>query len=351
MRLNINLLLLSLLCFIILQSCEKLVPDTNSNDFFNIHRENGDIPVLVTGNTASGKICLFIQGGPALTAINLQDTDLYHWNDFEDDFAVAYYDRRGLGNSQGTFDTSQVNLKNEIQDLDAIIRVLHDKYNAEVYLLSHSWGGFTAASYLLGNPQPIAAWIDIDGFIVAPADTLWRYRRDFLQGVALQMLAEGQDTLKWNDALAWVAANPVIATPQQQKEWQAFLGPPGSPTNPPDPGFPPFGQELELVFFSSYNIFPFYVSPKWKIVRDHLLGEVANVDLRPQLYKITLPTLVIYGRYDNNLCPETGKDVFDLLGTPANDKDLLIVPESNHYPMYNNPDVTNPAIRDFILNH
>ena len=95
---------------LIFTSCQKedFELSSNANDMF--HVKNGDylIPVLVRGNTASKKIILFIQGGPGSNTLDFAKVDYPGWkNTLENEYAIAYYDQRGTGNSQGNFTFGQ----------------------------------------------------------------------------------------------------------------------------------------------------------------------------------------------------------------------------------------------------
>ncbi|WP_373395871.1 alpha/beta hydrolase [Algoriphagus halophilus] len=61
-----------------------------------------------------------------------------------------------------------------------------------------------------------------------------------------------------------------------------------------------------------------------------------------------IPSLLIWGRYDDLIVPEEGMDVFNNFGTPLNDKFYRILPNSSHEPYISDPELFKLEIMDFI---
>jgi pimeloyl-ACP methyl ester carboxylesterase len=117
--------------------------------------------VSVKGNTASGKIMLIVHGGPGGSAF------LYHTKEMqnllEPRFAVAYWDQRTSGASQGGVNTETVTLSQFGDDLKKVIQVLMYRYGTttKIFLMSHSWGGMVATQFLTTDTDQelVAGWI------------------------------------------------------------------------------------------------------------------------------------------------------------------------------------------------
>src|SRR5690554_1828223 len=85
----------------VLCSCQKeqIEIGTDVSETFYVENQGASMRVLVEGNTASKTILLFVHGGPGSSAY-FYNTD-YISNHIEDKYAVAYWDQRNAGASQG----------------------------------------------------------------------------------------------------------------------------------------------------------------------------------------------------------------------------------------------------------
>lgn len=338
-----------LLSGMLLSACQRFEISADTNDLFHLTEAGTEIPVLVRGNTASGKFIVFINGGPGLSSIDVAELDLFGWQEIEDEFAVAYYDQRGTGNSQGNMDPSTLTMEQYVTDLHKIVQVIRDKYDhPSIFLLGHSFGGYTGTEYLL-NHDGIAGWINVNGLNVVKVEDQWEYRRDFFVNVANEKITAGEDTIYWQEALDWISAIPVIETREQKDQWRDYIGQfPGDGIIPEEDVALPVGNLLRFLFFSSYNPVPAYLSSNWKIVADSLYEDVKDENLLPELHEISTPTLLIWGRYDDLIPPEIASDIHDSLGTPLADKSLLVLKYSGHQPFVNQPAEFNSAVIDFV---
>ncbi len=64
----------------------------------------------------------------------------------------------------------------------------------------------------------------------------------------------------------------------------------------------------------------------------------------PRLEEITHPTLIIWGEKDGVFPPTVGRDIHRIIPHSA----FLEVPDSGHIPQWENPQVVNPAILEFL---
>ncbi|MEJ2073189.1 MAG: alpha/beta hydrolase [Reinekea sp.] len=77
-------------------------------------------------------------------------------------------------------------------------------------------------------------------------------------------------------------------------------------------------------------------------------NESYTTDYSDQMYKITVPSAIFWGRYDG-ICPlDMAYDAYDNLGTPSVDKRLVIFNYSAHSPMIDEPDKFTDEVADFI---
>ncbi len=336
----------------LLISCEKFESETNADTFFHVKIDGSVLPVWVKGNTASSKFIIYINGGPGLTSIDIAKADMFDWSSgLEENVAMVYYDQRGCGNAQGNIDEASLTISQYIKDLNAIISVIDAKYpNPDIYLMGHSFGGFIGINYLLEEDyqNKIKGWVSIDGAYNFDYDLSWQYRRSFLINIANEEIAEGNMITHWTNALEWADNNELITSRAQKNEWREFVGWPGGIIIPEELASLSARQYIEIGFFSSYNPFPAYLSSNLDIVNNKLNEDAEGKNLIAEVSNVTIPSLLIWGRYDDLIVPEEGLDVFNNFGTPVKDKYYKILPNSSHEPYISDPENFKAEIIDFI---
>src|SRR5690606_19404467 len=77
----------------------------------------------------------------------------------------------------------------------------------------------------------------------------------------------------------------------------------------------------------------------------------AGLDLQNKLHKITIPTLICWGRHDKVFPVSLAQDTYDQLGTTPSDKHLQIFEISAHSPNYEEPTTFAEAVISFINSH
>ncbi|WP_215223808.1 alpha/beta fold hydrolase [Echinicola shivajiensis] len=339
---------------VLLTACsESFDSVTKADTFFHVKVDESVLPVWVKGNTASKKLVIYLNGGPGLTSLDVAKADMFDWSEsLEKDLAMVYYDQRGCGNAQGKFDESSLNIEQFVKDLDAIVTVLKAKYeNTEIYLMGHSFGSFIGVNYLLtaDSQNKISGWISVDGAYNFDYDLSWQYRRSFLINIANEEIAKGNHIAHWTEALAWASETPRIESREDKNAWRDFIGFPGGIIIPEELADLSFGDYLGIGFASSYNPFPAYLSQNLAIVNDRLNEDAEGTNLIANVEKLSLPTLFIWGRYDDLIAPEEGMDVFENLGTPAEQKKFVLFLNSSHEPYINESEKFQSEIINFVM--
>ena len=352
MKIKKYILLITLISF----SCSQESFEIRRNEDTLFHTKVGDalLPVLVRGNTESKKIILYINGGPGLTCIDVAHADLFNWkNGLEDKFAVAYYDQRGCGNAQGNFNENTLTIAQYIKDLDAIISVLKEKYDdPDIFLMAHSFGAFIGANYLLKDnfQEKIAGWISINGAYNFDFDLSWQYRREFLIDIAIEEINAQRNVEHWQNALIWAEENEEILTRSQKNEWYSIIGPPGGIVLPEEIADISVRDYLSIGFSSPYNPFPAYTSSNLEIVNDRLNEEAEGINLIEEVSGISIPILIMQGRYDDLVVIKETLDVFLNFSTPIEEKYAVIFTLSGHEPYITEPEGFKASITNFVTN-
>ncbi|MEZ5059017.1 MAG: alpha/beta hydrolase [Saprospiraceae bacterium] len=349
---KIKHVLCALLLCCCLPACEKFELEKKADTYFHIQSENAVLPVWVRGNTSSKKFIIFVNGGPGLTSIDVALIDLLKWKDgLEKDFALVYYDQRGCGNVQSNLSKEDISVGHYVRDLDAIIEVLKSKYsNPEIILMGHSFGSYISMEYLQNADfqDKITAWISIDGAFNFDQELSWQFRRAFLDTIANEELAKGKEIQHWQNALDWLDQNPVISTREQKKQWQDFIGRPGGIILPADELEITGRELLKIGFDSPYNVFPAYFSTNLEIVNEVLNDEVEGKNFIAYAENIEIPSLFIWGKYDDLIVPQEGKTAFEKLASKPEDKEFILFENSGHEPFLSEPIFFEATVANFL---
>jgi pimeloyl-ACP methyl ester carboxylesterase len=191
-------------------------------DYLFLEREGAIMPVWVRGNVESGTFVLIVHGGPGSTS--QQWVDLPSFQAFEKRYAIAYWDQRGAGTSQGTPPSTSYTVDDAVADTDAVVALLRSRYEVKrFFILAHSWGGFVATAWLLDPAHQVG----VDGYVMvsgdfAPVEGVDLARQFVLEYAKAQVDAGAAD---WQPAVNWAAAPvPTNTDLQTLTRWYQTLG-------------------------------------------------------------------------------------------------------------------------------
>lgn len=353
--------LLTTLCLaIMITSCqeEDFKISSDANQMF--HVKNGDylIPVLVRGNTEKRKIILYIQGGPGLNTLDFATIDYPGWkNTLEKEYAVAYYEQRGMGNMQGNFGFGESVLDTYLDDVHKVATFLEKAYDAEIILLGHSFGGSMVYEYILkygdaGIPQK---YIASNGPASTDAESdmfRWHFRREFLLNTANLEISRGNNVDKWGEVLQWLDNTPVIEKlngPDPYaliNQWNKYV-------NTLVYNYYPekdlkFRDYTKVLFSSPYNPLQAYLKAGLKDeIADNLLREEEALKVIENLEEINPQSiLLITGRYDDICPPEELTYIYDQISSPQ--KQISIIDFAGHDVYTHQPTEFFNVIKSYI---
>ncbi len=313
-------------------------------DFFFLVNKEASMPVSVRGNTASGIFILFLHGGPGGTA--LQKIGLPAFNNLETSYATVFWDQRSSGSSQGNSPTSLLTLDQFVEDLDKLIDLIRYKYNnPRIFLMGHSWGGCLGTAYLsnASGQAKIKGWIEVDGAHNNPmADNQSLY---WMTSYAQSAVAQNIDVDFWSYVLNWYTRNPNFTS--DQLEHYAFLekahGYIHDPSLKRDPvTFPEFS--FDYMFNSPADV-PMALTNYNHVIKNFI---ISDIDLTAQMQNITLPSLILWGKFDGVIPYAMANQAFNALGTDPGKKSIMELPNSAHVGFYEEPDLFVSAVRAFI---
>ena len=91
---------------------------------------------------------------------------------------------------------------------------------------------------------------------------------------------------------------------------------------------------------------PFMYMANALVVNNNI--HMADLWLTPEMHKITIPSMVLWGRHDGTLPLPLAYDAFDNLGTEEDHKELHIFENSAHGCSFEEPDLFVERITGFI---
>ncbi|HEY9898770.1 MAG TPA: alpha/beta hydrolase [Pantanalinema sp.] len=315
-----------------------------SDTAFFVRNKGADMPVWVRGNLQSGKILIYLHGGPGSNGLTTSTKESFRA--IEQACGVVYWDQRASGSSRGDAATDTLNLAQYVEDLDGVVETIKRKYpDRKLILLGHSWGGTLGSAYLLDAKRQakVAGWIEVDGAhsVVEGNRLSWQWVKER----AAEKVAGGQDADKWRKVLSWYDQNPVVTVandPAHQghvEELEESLVP------PPSSGGMAY---VNLGMVSPYAPLAGATNGRYVMGSFVLTQAFLDIDLTSELGKIGLPSLVLWGRHDGRLPVAMAATAFDRLGTPAASKSLRIFEHSAHSPHLDEPGAFADAVKGFV---
>jgi pimeloyl-ACP methyl ester carboxylesterase len=123
--------------------------------------------VCIKGMPENHPPLLYLHGGPG-GGLNLAAFETFAGPYLEPVFPVAYLHQRGVLRSHGNSQTNQ-DLALHIEDIRTVVTFLCHRFQQNrVYLLGHSWGGFTGSAFLSRYASLVAGFVAICPVISFP---------------------------------------------------------------------------------------------------------------------------------------------------------------------------------------
>lgn len=336
---NLQYILVFILTIAIIPACSKYEdPGAGMVDkMYHVKTDGIALPVRVAGKENSDVALIMTHGGPGGSAQTFRITDGIR--EMEQNNKVIYWDQRASGMTQGNPSLDQITIEQYAKDLDAIVEFTRQVVGAKtIFLLGHSWGGGLTAYYLTENPSrqdKIKGYIMVCGAYNVPgglsASIQW------IKNGANAKIAANKDVAYWNKALEFYKTNTQI-TADNFLEHATYLGKLNGGIfnkkfNRPKSYLP----ALEISAFLSNPVFVGEnITYKGNSIYTHL-------DLTNELYKIKIPTFVMWGKQDGLLPAHAipgdpqgtalADDFIAKVGTDSKDVFYMEYSNSAHEPM------------------
>ena len=344
MKRIINIVLLGL--FISCQK-EKITLGTNVSETFYVRNDGADMGVRVFGNTQSEIIILIGHGGPGGGALDYRTE--YYRDKLESRFAIAYWDQRTTGVSQGGVNRANLKVEQFGKDMRAVVLTLKKRYGTDckIFIYGHSWGGMVTSSFMTQgkNQTLVKGWI----FLNATHDYLRNdelTRKIMLDSCDVEISA-GRSVNDWKEIKDFATNNPASNNIEISKKYNelasnaeklyAYRLSSGS------------SASADLLTLAIQNKFPLTVSYPDGVNNNNeeFYSDILQTSFTSRLKEVKLPALVMGGAYDF-ICPASLQtEFYQALG--STDKKLIIKKATAH--SMEEEEAYIEAIIDFITSH
>ena len=296
----------------------------------------------VRGADKANPYLVLLHGGPGFSSHMF-----YAWGpSLEKSLNVVYLDQRGSGQSArlkvaNVMDPQPAEIKdytiaNLVQDIEGVRQFLKvDRW----YVLGHSWGGMLGLEYVTAHPDHVLGYVHMDGLVSVP-----QMQTSLLDNAAKKFQVA---TPKDDAGLAQVAQLRALPPDNPARLFGAFglaMGPAklyfaGDQATE----FPAFLQRTTEAL-KPYAIPPASLTPANEpsvalIVNDHFLTR----DDTPLLVKVTVPTLIINGKQDGVITPQSAEAVHAAI----KGSQLVEMDDCGHFPFFEQPGETTKAVLGF----
>jgi len=296
-----------LLLALAISSCSDKPPQVKEG-FFIVN--GSDVYYKTMGQ---GDPLLVIHGGPVLD----HSYFLPHLENLAKDYQLIFYDQRACGRSSIEIDSATMNMAGFVEDIEQIRQKLGiEKLN----ILGHSWGGLVAMEYAVAHNDKLDHLILANS--MAPSSADWQ--KDNLES-AKKVDEKDQRRLD-NIVSTGLLRSPKPAPYIKEMMMLSFKS-----------------QMFDKANIEKLNIFIPDNFQKRSGVFSLLGPDLATYNLYPDLKKITVPTLVMYGAYESAVNLHARKMV-DALGNG----ELKVIPRSGHFPFIENPATFDRAVKSFL---
>lgn len=344
MKIIQNILALSLL-IIAFGSCTKENTDTYERFYFRTS-DGADLAVEVNGDRNSDVFILMLHGGPGGSGFEYNTGE--YTERMESKYAMVYLDQRGQGASQGSYSADQVTLQRFADDVYDLTLFLKQKYGQDisVFVMGHSWGGTTGTAAMINTDiqNEIKGWIEVDGAHDIPA----------LNKEAIKMFLEignaeitaGNNVTEWQEIVDFASAVDTnnITTDDGGKINSYGFTAEGliadiTEGEASDPSHGLLTSPItSLSAFLSGNL-----------TASAIMEETEKTAFTDELYKINIPTLLLWGKYDFVVAPALGESAFANIS--STEKKLVIFDFSGHSPMDSEAATFSDEVEMFIELH
>lgn len=305
---------------------EKISFSEDVSEVFYVDNAGASMRILVEGNTKSNNYILVVHGGPGVSSY-FYNTG-YITENLENNCAMVYWDQRNAGASQGNSNGNNMNLDQMVLDLKKVIGVLKFRYgqNMNLFLLGHSFGGLITADFVTRPDcqSMIKGLIDVDGSHNYPLnDTL---TRQMLLSTGLRQVSQKKNVEKWEPIISYCNSHPGNFSLEESQQLEKY-------STEAENYIDSINQINNVSLVLKYAI-PDKLPLSALLINllysedSNFNKELAKAQFSSELYKVTVPVLMLWGKYDFTCPLSLGQDFYNRIS--STDKRLVISNYSGH---------------------
>ncbi len=274
---------------------------------------SGDTEIYyeVYGAEKKGTPLVLLHGGPGFDHRYFLSNSAF--TDLAKNRPVVMYDQRGCGESAKLGDEQIATLDNNLEDLLRLTKFLGYE---KIDLAGHSWGGFLAMAYAVIFPKQISHLIIIDS-MPENYDDYGKYENfdNAFPKESKEMSRLRMEALFKSDAKAMKAS--IV-------------------------------EYMKMLFHSPQNRDRFIAGSDKYTYDSHTNSTVNSsaegVDLTSDLSKSSIPTLILHGRFDENIGFASAEEIRNTI--PGSQ--LVIFEQSGHMPFYEEKEKFVKTVEGFL---
>lgn len=284
--------------------------------------------ISIRGERPGAPLLLYLHGGPGDAALPL----VRKYNrGLEAHFTTVVWEQRGAGKSYYKWQEGAVTMETFMQDLQALTRLLLDRFQQEkLFLVGHSWGSVLGLRFIQRCPESVRCYVGCGQ--VVNMEKSCREAYDFARAHGDEKAQARLRTIDcaytgehWLDDLLFVTGQVV--------RHQGSL----------------YGKR-------NYNslVWPFIASPQYSVydlIRRQKGGMQALRSLWPELMhtnfegqtRFDVPVVFIEGRHDHHVSSALAREYFDTIET---DKQFYWFERSGHFPQWSESERFNQLMAE-----
>jgi pimeloyl-ACP methyl ester carboxylesterase len=298
------------------------------NLFETYYLKTGDgirLHIRIKGRMGRRPPVLYLHGGPG-GGLNLAAFETYAGPFLETSFPVAYLHQRGVLRSMGHEKVPQ-RLSLHIQDISTVVSFLIRRFRQpRVYLIGHSWGGYTGCAFMIHDPSKVAGFVAI-----CPVVNFPNLQQELYAFVASKVRAGTDPTA--NRELTSIGKPPYPDIDDFIRLQGLGIEAMGDPYR--------YIEADDLVEHTGYSIDRDHCLAVQTQIAATLWPELYTQDLTPPLEMLSTPMLIIACDRDGAVPQASVEKAFCAYGRGCSgvDKQWLLIEGSSHLPF------TEPAVR------
>jgi proline iminopeptidase len=268
----------------------------------------------------SGEPLILVSGGPGISH------DYFHpyFSSLRDSYRIIYFDALGRGKSDRAKDRGGYSLARDVEDVEGLRKALG---LGKINLLGHSYGGVVAQSYALRFPESLHRLILIDTLFSAE---MWQANDDNSNNELRNQFPEAWEKIQQVRAQGFNTCS---------KEYQDV--------NDVSEAFLMFynASTFEKLMHSDGSVNNDVYCAITGDDADFLVsGDMGKFDFRLDLKKLSMPILILAGRYDRVSIPRWAVQ-YKRYAPQAR---FVMFEKSGHFPFIEESDETVRILREFL---